>query len=162
MDEIQWAYKERLYTAEKLVRRHCFYSAGLGFIPIPFADMAGVSANQILMLKRMADLYDVSFKKNIVHSLVSTLLADMVTGAGLRLASSYLKALPIVGGVIGGIPASAYSYVATFAIGKVFIMHFESGGSFLNFDPAEVRTHFEEELKNGERHFRRNKRKKPK
>jgi len=34
-------------------------------------------------------------------------------------------------------------------VGKVFVQHFESGGTFLSFDPEKVRSHFEEELKMG-------------
>jgi hypothetical protein len=38
---------------------------------------------------------------------------------------------------------------ATYAIGKVFIQHFESGGTFLTFDPKAVKEFYAEQLKEG-------------
>ena len=35
-----------------------------------------------------------------------------------------------------------YSGAATWAIGKVFIQHFASGGTFLDFDPQKVKDYF--------------------
>ncbi|MEZ5671856.1 MAG: hypothetical protein R3E08_05540 [Thiotrichaceae bacterium] len=38
---------------------------------------------------------------------------------------------------------------ATYAIDKVFVQHFESGGTFLDFDPEAVREHFAAEFAKG-------------
>ncbi len=37
-------------------------------------------------------------------------------------------------------PATAGSM--TYAVGRVFLQHFESGGTFLNFNPEEVKEHY--------------------
>ncbi|NJL59719.1 MAG: hypothetical protein HC887_08825 [Desulfobacteraceae bacterium] len=37
-------------------------------------------------------------------------------------------------------PASAGAM--TYAVGRVFLQHFESGGTFLNFNPEEVKEHY--------------------
>ena len=37
----------------------------------------------------------------------------------------------------------------TYAVGKVFIEHFESGGTFLDFDPEKMRDHFQELYEEG-------------
>ena len=37
----------------------------------------------------------------------------------------------------------------TYAVGKVFTQHFESGGTFLTFDAAKVREYFETQFKEG-------------
>jgi hypothetical protein len=39
---------------------------------------------------------------------------------------------------------------STYALGKVFIQHFESGGTFLDFDPEKVKEHFATLYKEGE------------
>ena len=39
---------------------------------------------------------------------------------------------------------------ATYAVGKVFIQHFESGGTFLNFNPESVRGYYEAMFKEGQ------------
>jgi hypothetical protein len=38
---------------------------------------------------------------------------------------------------------------ATYAVGKVFIQHFESGGTLLNFNPDSVRDYYKQELQKG-------------
>jgi hypothetical protein len=40
-----------------------------------------------------------------------------------------------------------FASASTYAVGRVFIQHFESGGTFLDFDPDKVRAHFEAEFK---------------
>ena len=37
----------------------------------------------------------------------------------------------------------------TWALGNVFIQHFEAGGTFLDFDPEKVREHFRTYFKEG-------------
>jgi hypothetical protein len=36
-------------------------------------------------------------------------------------------------------------------VGKVFVQHFESGGTFLNFKPEEVRAYYQQMFKEGEK-----------
>ena len=42
-----------------------------------------------------------------------------------------------------------FSGAYTWALGRVFIQHFESGGTFLNFDAEKVREHFKAEFEEG-------------
>lgn len=44
---------------------------------------------------------------------------------------------------------SAISGAITYAIGQVFIQHFESGGTFLDFDPKKVKEYFMEQFEEG-------------
>jgi lipoate-protein ligase A len=44
---------------------------------------------------------------------------------------------------------SAIGGAATYAIGRVFIQHFESGGTFLDFNPEKVREYFKEQFERG-------------
>jgi uncharacterized protein (DUF697 family) len=60
-----------------------------------------------------------------------------------------LKAVPVVG-ALAGVPVMVVSCGATaWALGRVFIQHFESGGTFLNLDPEQVREHFKTHLEEG-------------
>ena len=43
-----------------------------------------------------------------------------------------------------------FSGAATWAIGKVFIQHFASGGTFLDFDPKKVKDYFMDLFKQGQ------------
>jgi hypothetical protein len=42
-----------------------------------------------------------------------------------------------------------FAGAATYAIGKVFIQHFEAGGTLLDFEPAKVREHFRQQFEKG-------------
>jgi hypothetical protein len=57
--------------------------------------------------------------------------------------------MPGVGTAAGVMSMSILGGAATYAIGKVFVQHFESGGTFLDFDPEAVREHFAAEFTKG-------------
>jgi uncharacterized protein (DUF697 family) len=50
-----------------------------------------------------------------------------------------LKSIPILGTIASGLVMPALAAGATFAIGKAFIQHFESGGTLLDFNPPDYR-----------------------
>ena len=54
-------------------------------------------------------------------------------------AASMLKSVPILGTIASGFVMPALSAGATYAIGKAFIQHFESGGTLLDFNPPDYR-----------------------
>jgi uncharacterized protein (DUF697 family) len=54
-------------------------------------------------------------------------------------AASVLKAVPMVGTIVGGLVMPVLSAGATYAIGKAFIQHFASGGTLLDFNPPDYR-----------------------
>jgi uncharacterized protein (DUF697 family) len=62
---------------------------------------------------------------------------------------SLTKMIPLVGSTIGAVSLPLVSGASTYAVGKVFIQHFESGGTFLTFDPETVRAYYAEKLKEG-------------
>ena len=138
---------EKQMTALNIVNRHSLYSAGVGLIPVPIVDMAGVVAIQIKMLREMSALYDVPFAENRIKSIVAGLVggiapASMAAG-GL---GHMLRSIPIVGQAFGFLTVSMFATAATWAVGRVFIQHFESGGTFLNFDPAKAKQMVKEEF----------------
>jgi len=47
------------------------------------------------------------------------------------------------------LPTSAAA--TTYALAKIFIQHFESGGTFLDFEPSRVRNHFAHYYAQGKR-----------
>jgi uncharacterized protein (DUF697 family) len=54
-------------------------------------------------------------------------------------AASALKTVPVLGMLAGGFVMPALSAGASYAIGKAFIQHFESGGTLLDFNPPDYR-----------------------
>ena len=68
---------------------------------------------------------------------------------GKALAFSTLRFIPVIGPVIAATSLPAVSAAVTYAIGKVFISHFETGGTLLDFDPVAVREYFRAEFAKG-------------
>ena len=54
-------------------------------------------------------------------------------------AASVLKSVPVLGTIAASCVMPALSAGATYAIGKAFIQHFESGGTLLDFNPPDYR-----------------------
>jgi len=126
-------------SALNLVNRYSLYSAGVGLIPVPLVDMAGVAAIQVKMLSELAAVYDVPFSANRGKSIVAALLGGIApTSMAASGFGQLFRAIPVVGQMFGFLTVSLFATAATWAVGRVFIQHFESGGTFLNFDPAKA------------------------
>jgi uncharacterized protein (DUF697 family) len=142
---------EKEAHANEIVSHYMWWSAGAGLIPVPLLDMAAVTGVQIKMLSRLAKLYDTSFSEHQGKSIISALLGSIVPSNLARGAlGSMIKAVPVVGSIAGLITMPAFSGAATYAIGKVFIQHFEAGGTLLDFDPEKMKAYFAAKYKEGQ------------
>lgn len=133
--------------ATDAIKKYSMYSAGAGLIPMPFVDFAAISLIQVKLLKEMAGIYGVAFDADRVRSIVAALLGGLVgTNLGYGLGRNLLKAVPFVGPVLGGLSVSAMGGAVTWAVGRVFMQHFASGGTLLDFEPDKMRQHFTSEM----------------
>jgi uncharacterized protein (DUF697 family) len=143
--------KTTLDNAQDIVRKNTYWAAGVGLIPIPIVDLAGVTVVQLKMLNELCKLYEVPFLEEKGKNLISALIGG-VTASGLAApVGSVVKMVPLIGSVLGAVTMPTLSGAATFAVGKVFIQHFECGGTLLTFDPEKVRAYFEKELQEGKK-----------
>lgn len=140
---------DRLITAEALVRKNVYVAVGVGIVPIPLLDLVAFNGIQLNMLYRLSKLYDVPFRKEAAKSIIATLVSG--SGAALLTAPAWsmLKAIPVVGSAVGGLTVSILAGASTYALGRLFIQHFESGGTFLTFDPRAVREQYARLQKEG-------------
>src|SRR6476469_9791836 len=129
-----------------------WWSAGAALIPLPVADMIAIAGAQLKMLAEISKVYGIPFEKSRVQAVVGSLIGYVVPHAfSVGLIGGLLKAIPGVG-VLVGVPSFAFFAAAyAWALGRVFIQHFESGGTFLNFDPEAVREHFRAQFEEGRR-----------
>jgi uncharacterized protein (DUF697 family) len=137
---------ERELSALQIVNRHSLYAGGLGLVPIPFVDVAGTMAVQLHMLSDLSKHYTIDFADNRGKSLITALvggIAPMSIAGGI--VAPVVRAIPVIGGLLGAFALPAAQSAVTYAVGKVFIQHFESGGTFLDFDPEKVRAYFKQE-----------------
>ena len=52
---------------------------------------------------------------------------------------SLIKGIPGIGSAVGALTMPVYSAGATYVIGQVFMKHFASGGTLLDFNPPDYR-----------------------
>jgi uncharacterized protein (DUF697 family) len=131
---------ERHEAASKLVDRFSLWSGAAGLIPVPLVDIVAVGGVQLEMLRRLSEIYNVPFSDNRGKSFIASIAGSVIpasTAAGG--VTSALKAIPGLGTVIAAFTMPAFSACATYVIGKVFIQHFASGGTLLDFNPPDYR-----------------------
>jgi len=135
---------EKDQLATEIVKKYALYTAGVGLIPVPLVDLAGIAALEVKMLADLAKVYEVPFENDRVRPIVAGLIGGLTaTNVGYGVgSSSMLKSVPVVGSLLGAFSVPTFAAATTYAIGKVFIQHFASGGTFLDFDPDKVREYF--------------------
>jgi uncharacterized protein (DUF697 family) len=129
--------------ASQVVERFTFWSGAAGLIPVPFIDIAAVGGVQLLMLQRLSEIYNVPFSQNrgksIIASLAGSVLPASTAMTSAMTVGSLIKGVPGVGWIVGVVTMPAFSAGATYVIGKVFIQHFASGGTLLDFNAPDYR-----------------------
>lgn len=135
----------RSESANSVIKNHMIWSMGAGFIPVPIADLFAVSAIQLDMIRQLCKLYEIDFKQTEGKAIITAL-----TGSGLaRLGARAVKFIPGVGSILGGVTMAALSGASTYALGEVFKKHFETGGTFLDFDPERLKKYYNEKFEKG-------------
>jgi len=135
---------------DKIIRHHVWASAGVAMIPLPLADFAGLTVIQLNLIRKLADRFNVPFLKGAVKNILSAIVGSAVPATvSSPLAASLMKFFPIAGQGIGVATMPVIAGASTYAVGKVFVQHFASGGTFLTFDPKKVRAYYSEMFEEG-------------
>lgn len=142
--------KDRREKAGNILRNHIAGSAGVALIPMPLVDLVALTGIQLNMLRRLAKTYEIAFFKDTVKHLLASLIGGSVSVTLSRLLASAAKSIPVIGQSAGAMTMPVVAGATTYAVGKVFIQHFESGGTFLDFDPDKVKAYYTKLLKEGE------------
>lgn len=130
---------ERGEIASKLVDRFAIWSGVAGLIPLPVVDVLAVGGLQLQMLRRLSQIYGVDFSENRGKALIAALAGTMIPTTSGMGAASAMKAVPVLNILAAGFVMPVLSAGASFAIGKAFIQHFETGGTLLDFNPPDYR-----------------------
>jgi len=129
------ADENREKAADLIVDKYTKWSFGIGFIPAPVVDLVALTGVQLKMLDEIARVYGQSFNENKVRSILSALISGALPQTSATAGvSSFLKGIPVLGTAVGLAIMPIASAAATYAVGCVFIKHFESGGTFLDID----------------------------
>lgn len=131
--------EERKEFANRLVNRFAIWSGVAGLIPMPVVDVFAVGGLQLQMVRRLSQIYNVSFSDNSGKAIILSLAGSMIPSTSGIGAASTLKFVPVIGTLAAGFVMPTLSAGATYAIGKAFIQHFETGGTLLDFNPPDYR-----------------------
>jgi uncharacterized protein (DUF697 family) len=141
--------ESRSNQANTIIKKHVIAGMGLSLVPIPLFDLVALSGVQLKMLHSLAKLYEVPFSKNLGKSSIASLLGGVMPTSTAMTLASLAKAVPGLGTATGIITVSLLGGATTYAIGSVFVQHFESGGTLLDFDAKKMRAYFSNKLAEG-------------
>lgn len=127
-----------------IIDRHVITASGVGLVPIPLVDLAGVAVVQINMIKRLAEVYEVDYSTRRVRSIIAALIGGSIPAAGALPLFSLAQSIPVIGWTVGAGAASILSGASTYAVGHVMSAHFAKGGNIESFDAEAAKESFGE------------------
>ena len=137
----------REQEAKRIVKNSELWAMGVGAVPIPVVDLIGLTAVQVNMLSQLSRHYGVPFTDNTVKAAVAAILGGFVpTRLAWGGARSLLKAVPVVGPLAAALAMPSFAVASTRVVGLLFVRHFESGGTLLDFDSRAFRLELRREL----------------
>jgi uncharacterized protein (DUF697 family) len=136
VDELQRA------KVDSAINYSMLLSGGVGIVPIPLVDFVGVTAIQLALIKQLSAIYGVEYTASATKRTVSAIIGGAVPAFGSMTVASWVKAIPVVGSVLGGSAMMLLSGASTYAIGQVFANHFERGGTILDIEASQVKEQF--------------------
>lgn len=139
----------RTVAANSTVKNHIIASMTLGLVPVPLFDLAALTATQMNMMNSLARYYGIDAEDNDTKSLLMSLAGGSLPVLSVLGLSSFAKLIPGIGTLAGSASVSVIAGAMTYAVGQVFIMHFEAGGTLEDFDPKQARTFFKREFEAG-------------
>ncbi|PLX85040.1 MAG: GTPase [Desulfuromonas sp.] len=134
--------------AMRALQKRVLAASAAGLIPSPFIDLAMIGSIQLELIRALAKIYQVPYRKSLGKSLLAGLTGGVVPVFGAPTVGSLLKLVPVVGMSAAALSVSALGAATTYAVGRTFIMHFETGGTLLDFDVRTMRAHFRREFAN--------------
>lgn len=133
--------------AARIISRAIRWSAAAAVVPVPYLDLAAMGTVQVRMVRDLARAYGLEASdetlKVAVAALLGTLAPAVVSGG---LLGSALKIVPVGGTLLGSVGLAAFGSAATYAIGKIFVAHFEKGGTLSTFSAEAVAADLKKEF----------------
>ena len=134
-NDIEIASSDNSEPANEIINNATKWSAAAAVVPVPYLDLIALGAVQLNMVRDLGKLYGQYTTDKVIKSAIGALLGTLgpaVVSAGIL--GSSLKLIPVSGTLLGSAGMAAGGSAATYAIGKVFLSHFEKGGSIDDLD----------------------------
>jgi uncharacterized protein (DUF697 family) len=135
--------------ASEIVRTRMYWSLGVGLVPIPLVDFAGLMAIQLEMVAKLAKLFDKPFQKELGKHVIASLVGSVVPTLAAGPLAGAIKLIPVIGYTTGAVTMCLVGAASTYALGKVFTKHFALGGTLFTFDADKMRDEFKKSFEEG-------------
>lgn len=141
----------RSLSAESMVKTYVIAAVGAGIVPLPLLDVAAVAGIQLRMIQKLSEHYGKPFSAELGKSVITSLTGTLLGFGGGMVVASMLKFVPAVGWALGAAAVPVSAGAATYAIGKVFMKHYEDGGSLFDLDPKKLKAYYEQQFCKGKK-----------
>ena len=128
----------RQNEALHLIKNHAMTAMGVGMLPIPGLDLIALAGVQLNLLRKLGALYGFTLSDERGKKLLGAVLGGYLPMVIAGPVSSLLKFIPGVGIAAGVLAQSTLAGAMTYALGKLFVQHFELGGNFLDVKTSEM------------------------
>jgi uncharacterized protein (DUF697 family) len=140
---------KRALAADGIIKNYVIGAVSVGIVPVPFIDIAGATALQLRMIKKLSDLYEKDFSEEIVRSIIASLGGGFLGyGVGV-MALSAVKTVPGIGWMVGMMSVPVFLGASTYAIGKVFVKHYDEGNTIFDLNVKAWKEYHREQLERG-------------
>lgn len=146
---VETVANERALVAESVIRKYVAFAVGGAAIPVPLADLAVITGVQLRMIQQLSKVYGKTFSEGPVRASILSLTGGTLSLVLGGVASSLIKVVPFVGTALGelGLPILAGS--STYAVGQVYLHHFERGGEAGDLKAADFAGAYKEHFSKG-------------
>lgn len=141
-DETLLPNNEHRRYAEIFVLDAAFWSFWSGAIPVPWIDTLFTSTIQLKLVNELCSEYGVDFSESIVEAFIAAL-----TTGGINGVLSYIVSRSLPG--VGFFGVAAFSAISTYAVGQVFIRHFEAGGNLRDIHADHFKDYYHDMVAQG-------------
>lgn len=148
--EIPSFSNEMRVEADAILRRYVLIAAGFGLIPSPLLDSVAVAALEIKLIDDLARAYRMPFPSRLAAAKVAISIVASIGPIYLADRSkSAFKAVPLFGHLLSASLFSITNAASVYAVGKVFQLHFESGGVMISRENPHLRKLYRREREKG-------------
>lgn len=139
-------------VAENLIKDYVIASVAASIVPVPLFDIAAVAAIEMRMIQKLSELYGKPFSEGVGRNILASLAGGVLGyGVGAAVAVSLTKLIPGVGWMMGMVSLPVMSGASTYAVGRVFVKHYEGGGDIFDLSTEAMRSYYKEQFEKGKK-----------
>lgn len=133
--------------ADKIIKKHALMGTAAGLIPLFGLDVAAVTSVQVMMIKKLSDLFGVPFEASQVRVAVSSFVATALSRMASGVVRKYFNTFS--GFAATELTNAAIAGFITAATGEIYKIHFQNGGEIDSLDITDFWNYFQEEISSG-------------